>query len=281
MVDYSVKDAVRRLAIEFRQKHNAMDWSANIDQLLKVNGLASEKFSTADHGLVASVVSAVEWLKALAKKKIAQVKAMISIKEEVVFVADDLHEAKIPFAKGHELGHSVIPWHKEILYVCDEFDLAANARAQMEFEANVFSAEVLIPSPLLAAVYENYPTSMETVLLLKEWSGASIEACANQYVGNHPGKIILLVCEFAQSPEGRDLVVKRKAVSNTAARSALGTVAIGQVLDANHALCKAAQQGSIGRSVELTLGMKNSDVVYGGSVLNNSYRVLSLMYAKD
>ena len=130
-------------------------------------------------------------LESTAKK----VKALLSVKEQVILVANDLPEARTPFAKGHELGHSTLAWHRQILYVCDEHDLNWATREQMEWEANLFSAEVLLPGSLVDSVYEAYPTSMETVLLLHEWSGASIETCAIKYVGRHPDECALLVLD--------------------------------------------------------------------------------------
>lgn len=281
MVDYSVKDEVQELAREFRHKRGAMDWSAQIDDLLKEGGLASQQFSVADHGIVGKVISAVEWFKALAEKKIDQIKAMISVKEKVVFVANDLHDAKVPFAKGHELGHNEIPWHKEILYVCDEFDLAPTARAQMEFEANVFSAEVLVPAPLLATVYENFPISMDTVLQLKQWSGASIEVCASKYVESHPGKVALLICKVEQGADGACLRLKRKSLSPSAVKSELCWVAKDQVLNANHVVCQAIKPGNSHRTIDTAIEMKGSGAQYAASIFNTGYTVLVLMFAKE
>lgn len=53
------------------------------------------------------------------------------------------------FTIGHELGHFLLPWHRQSTFNCSADDLKTT-KAGWELEANRFSAELLMPQALLA-----------------------------------------------------------------------------------------------------------------------------------
>ena len=124
MVDYRTEEKVRAAAIEFRKKHNALDFSATVDHLISAHGYQQDEYGPTATGLGGAIKSAVL---RVGKK----VKAIVSVTKQLILLSDDLPSAKHPFAKGHELGHAVLPWHKDVLYVCDEHDLSPATRLQM------------------------------------------------------------------------------------------------------------------------------------------------------
>ncbi len=92
------------------------------------------------------------------------------------------------FTIGHELGHLLIPHHKEATYECSKEDMtrqgtAANARERQEVEANRFSSELLMPKPYfksrLKALGEPELAHVET---LRKECDTSIEVTARRYV---------------------------------------------------------------------------------------------------
>jgi len=52
------------------------------------------------------------------------------------------------FVIAHELGHDIIPWHQDALYLDACTQLLPQARAHFEREANYFAAALLLQSPL-------------------------------------------------------------------------------------------------------------------------------------
>lgn len=268
-MDYSTKGAVQQVAVDLRQRQGAMDWQARIDDLIAGEGLTQDTFTPYGVGRVFGLIrSAIQ-------KTAKKVKAVIAVKEKIILVAHDLHQTKTPFAKGHELGHSALPWHREILYVCDEHDLSPNTRDQMEFEANTFSAEVMLPSPLLDTVYGLYETSMDTPLLLHQWTGASIEMCALRYVERHPDECALLTLDELRDTEGApQLKLSRKCLSPRGARSKLGSLTRGQTFASNHSLYVNSRVSSITTRAGLVVDEQR----YSVSLFNNTYRVLALVH---
>ncbi|MEW6664606.1 MAG: ImmA/IrrE family metallo-endopeptidase [Thermodesulfobacteriota bacterium] len=135
-----------------------MAWGVDLVELIKSEGVQYEEYDLKSETILKKITRGIHWI---AKK----VQAIFVVKERAILVDAGMHRAKKPFAGGHELGHHDIPEHREILYVCSEEDLDWRTRREMEFEANVYGSEILIPSPLLQKIYAEYPVAMETILL--------------------------------------------------------------------------------------------------------------------
>ena len=53
------------------------------------------------------------------------------------------------FTIGHELGHFLLPWHRQTSFNCTSDDISSRANADWEIQANQFSAELLMPRQLV------------------------------------------------------------------------------------------------------------------------------------
>jgi Zn-dependent peptidase ImmA (M78 family) len=266
-IDYSTQGEVQKQAAAFRHKHGAMDWDAKVNDLIERHGYETGTYHKNSPGVLGKLLSGVT-------KKVL---ALVSIKHRLILLSNELPQPKKPFAKGHELGHAVLPWHKEILFACDEHDLSPSARAQLEFEANEFSSEINFPRELLAKVYEQYPMSMDTVLAIRGWTGASIESAANAYAKKHPQKCVLLVLEEKTKDDGsKVLKLQRKVVSERAARDPMSTLTRQQEFKSDHVLF--TQSRSMDQVTQAGLILSNSKKRLRISLLNTSYKVLALAF---
>ncbi|WP_369065018.1 ImmA/IrrE family metallo-endopeptidase [Burkholderia gladioli] len=70
------------------------------------------------------------------------VRGCLFVPDRLVFARDDGYAKRMNFVLAHELGHWLLPWHRDLLYACSEFDLSQAARSQLEREANFFASEV-------------------------------------------------------------------------------------------------------------------------------------------
>lgn len=203
------KERIKLLAQETRLRYDAMEWGVSPQYLIVKEGLAYEEYNLNDESFLKKITNKI--------KEITKViKAAIIIKEQVVLIDTDLHHAKKPFGQSHELGHYIIPEHKEILYVCSEADLNPLVRLEMEYEANIFASELLFPSPLMDSIYYNFPLSMETIIYLSKISSASIHSSAIRYVSACKGECCLLVLEKAQDDDENDGLTLTKQIPSPA-----------------------------------------------------------------
>jgi hypothetical protein len=190
-------DRIRLLAQNTRTKHRAMEWGVPPEYLIKKEGLDYEEYNLNTNGFRAKVTATI-------KNLVKIIKAAIIPRERTILVDVDLHYAKKPFGQSHELGHNTIPEHREILYVCSEYDLNPQTRDEMEFEANVFASELIFPSPLMESIYKNYPLSMDTILQVKDLSKGSIHSAAIKYVAGAHQECCLLLLKRDQDEQGND-----------------------------------------------------------------------------
>jgi Zn-dependent peptidase ImmA (M78 family) len=87
------------------------------------------------------------------------------------------------FTIGHELGHFLLPWHRQIRFDCSSEDLSSKTKATWELEANTFSAELLMPHALLA--HQLSPSAefeLAEVIRVRDAFGTSLESTIRRIV---------------------------------------------------------------------------------------------------
>ena len=73
-----------------------------------------------------------------------KVRGIADLRERVTYVDENTTPTRIRFAKGHELGHQVLPWHRlDPGRFDDDKSLTWEAEKIFDAEANLFSAEVI------------------------------------------------------------------------------------------------------------------------------------------
>ena len=114
--------------------------------------------------------------------------------EGVVFVNQDRPRQRQRFTIGHEVGHFLLPWHRNmkdgsLKFECTAEDMHASrsgkldARTDWEVEANEFSAEILMPRLIFKKhMKRKDEPNLEHVRDLALLFDTSIEATARRYV---------------------------------------------------------------------------------------------------
>lgn len=266
--DSATEKAVRETAIDFRNRHGALSFDAKVDDLLDLGGLSQDEFRIGGLGYGRSLSTVHE-----------KVRAILSVRDNAVLISSDLPQTKRPFAKAHELGHSELEWHREIFYHCDEHDLSPSTRSKLEWEANTFAAEVLLPKPLLDNVFSQCDMTMDTVIWLKSIAGTSIACTAIQLVKHAPDVLALLTLQLRRGEGESTLVLERKSLSRAAVATPLASIEPGQVLPTNHvAMAAVASSQKKVVSHEIVVGSSGAaDARFRATSLWTGYRVLTLV----
>lgn len=69
--------------------------------------------------------------------------------EGAIFFNANRPKPRRRFTIGHELGHFLLPWHRQTSFSCTSEDISSRANADWEIQANQFSAELLMPRQLV------------------------------------------------------------------------------------------------------------------------------------
>lgn len=111
--------------------------------------------------------------------------------EGVIVINSGTRRQRQRFTLGHELGHFLIPRHGHEMK-CSKADLAAksvkgmNSRVVIEAEANLFSAELLMPKRLMTKLSSfNQEPSIEGIKSIAEKFDVSFQAMAVRFADLH------------------------------------------------------------------------------------------------
>lgn len=100
-----------------------------------------------------------------------------------IFYNGTVPRSRQRFTIGHELGHFLLPWHRQTTFECTKEDISGRARKDWEIQANQFSAELLLPKALVKKqLLPLRDPEIAHVLKLSETFGTSVEATARRVV---------------------------------------------------------------------------------------------------
>lgn len=101
--------------------------------------------------------------------------------EGVIFYSTRGPRSRHRFTIGHELGHFLLPWHRQSRFSCTAEDFGTKTNNDWEIEANQFAAELLIPRKLLKPRLLKFrDPELDHVLSLHEEFGTSVTMTAHR-----------------------------------------------------------------------------------------------------
>lgn len=114
---------------------------------------------------------------------------------EAIWVKPDLHPSKRRFVISHEIGHAIIPAHREsFAYVDDASRLPPFARDLFEREANQAAVEILLQGGQAVEEFDSSVPSLRSTCNLADEFGASIVATTRYVVENSRRSVALALC---------------------------------------------------------------------------------------
>jgi len=147
-----------------------------------------------------------------------KIRGIADLRERAVYVSQTATASRIQFAKGHELGHQMLPWHNvNLLYRDDDLSLSSEAQELFDAEANLFAAEVIFQGRRFRSQALDYQPSFDAVFLLADKHGASKHATLRRYVEEHDEPIAMFPywpSEYTLDMEGRPVLRLGKGVGS-------------------------------------------------------------------
>ena len=122
-----------------------------------------------------------------------KIRGIADLRERVTYVDENTTSPRIRFAKGHELGHAVLPWHRlDPGRFDDDKSLSWEAEELFDTEANFFSAEVIFQSTNFTRIVRDYAVGFDSIFHLADMHDASRHATAWRYVEEQDESIALV-----------------------------------------------------------------------------------------
>ncbi len=110
---------------------------------------------------------------------------LLTVDDQSVIIINKLirEEGRARFTCAHEIGHFVLTSHKREGVRCTEDDIAKlDKKKRLEYEANEFASELLIPSKTFREIIDGREPSKELIEELSGRFGTTLTATAWKYV---------------------------------------------------------------------------------------------------
>jgi hypothetical protein len=136
---------------------------------------------------------------------------LVDLRQNLVYLDQDVLPQKQAFLKLHEAGHKVLPWQRDsYLFLDDATTLDPDVRACFEREANYFAASVLFQLNRFDQDVADLPLSLRSALSLVKRYGASAHATIRRFVERNHRSCVLLVLNLPATlqPSGLSFTVK-------------------------------------------------------------------------
>jgi Zn-dependent peptidase ImmA (M78 family) len=119
------------------------------------------------------------------QKKALDLRAALSLNDRLVATQSGLSDKRKRFGIFHEIGHFILPEHRDKLFLDDDATLSWWTKARIEREANEIAAEIMFQGNRFTEEALNAPASVRTVTELAPKYGASYESAMRRYTERH------------------------------------------------------------------------------------------------
>ncbi len=155
----------------------------------------------------------------------AKVVGAFAVRERVIYLDHTQHPSQRRFTHGHELGHCGLLWHDDAYYCDDPSDIDPDTHAELEAEANAFSAELLFNLDTFTDRAHATRLGLAKALQLADVFDTSRHAAIRRYVEASPRACALLVLgQFPVFPGGRLSLKVLRGLESASFRARYGPV---------------------------------------------------------
>jgi hypothetical protein len=122
---------------------------------------------------------------------------VIDVGARIIYIDRAVHAVKQVFLRLHEVGHSVLPWQRDLYCAIEDCEktLSPEVAETFDREANVFASEVLFQLDAFATESADYNFSIKVPMNLSKKYGASVYSAVRQYVSKHHKICVVLVLD--------------------------------------------------------------------------------------
>ena len=166
----------------------------NVRELLKID---REFYTADDPSLAREVISRIRvatvqvylrpTLLADAIRKLS-LKALYLPDQKRILLDESLPEKKHRWNEVHEIGHSLIPWHEDLMFGDNEYTLSQDCREQIETEANFAAGRLLFLRERFTNEVRAFDPSIENVRALHKVFGNTLSTTLYRFVESAGGE---------------------------------------------------------------------------------------------
>ena len=196
--------------------------------------------------------------------KKSSLKALYLPDRKRILLDDKLPKLKHRWNEAHEIGHSIIPWHQEVMLGDNKLTLSQDCQEHVEAEANFAAGRLLFLHDRFSDEAQSLKPSIATIQELKETFGNTISTTLYRFVesvgDNLPivGMITGHPHPSRRSSDFDPLHPCRHFIRSPAFERQFGTITEARLFAAVAGYCGAQRGGPLGED-EVVLADDNGD----------------------
>jgi hypothetical protein len=195
-----------------------------------------------------------------------------------ILIDSELPDAKKRWSEGHEIAHSVIPWHDGYMHGDNRTTLSPGCQERIEAEANYGAGRLLFPARAFGEASLSSPPTMEHIRELADQFGNTITSTLWRYVEGYSGLALGLIGQHPHFPQGDEstvayLVGSRRFLAEFphVSEEELATVLRGY--------CSRRRGGPLGSGQAVLLDANGAPHTFSMNSFGNTHQVLTLGWA--
>lgn len=124
-----------------------------------------------------------------------------------ILIDHTIHHLKKRWSEGHEIAHSVLPWHQEFMFGDDKHTLSPAHHEEIESEANFGCAKLLFPSAHFSAMAADSRPNFKEIGRLASYFGNTITTTLWRYAENARIPAFALISQHPHHPKVGEQIV--------------------------------------------------------------------------
>jgi len=172
------RNVIRAYAVALLRDAGALErFPTDLDALMdfaKLVHAGEIKLTSEEHkGLLKRFGNRLQWA-------LTQVQGLITFSSNEIWLAPDLHPNRRRFVHAHEIGHHILPVHRDLAYLDNWQTMSPDLRDVCEREANEAAIELLAQGDKLRVIADDSRFGTETVATLSGAADISLQATARR-----------------------------------------------------------------------------------------------------
>ncbi len=218
------------------------------------------------------------------RRALSKVIGIFDAVSRFVIVDRTIHIAKQIFVKLHEVGHSVMPWQRDLYHIVETSDQCIKPETAKLFdrEANVFAKEVLFQNDGFSKEAATQDFELDTAVQLSKKFGASIHASIWEFAASNPRACIVLVTSKPVYADGVGFRARlQQAITSPSFESQFGQLQWPRVFTPSDSIGALLPVGPCEGSDKITISLRdmNGDCFECiAESFSNTYSVFVLIY---
>jgi len=173
------------------------------------------------------------------RRAVGKVLGLFDAAARLIFIDRSLLQVRQNFIRLHELGHSQMPWQRDLYAVIEDSknSLDPDLADLFDRQANVFASEVLFQLDGFSKAAEEKEFGLSTPIALSKRYGASIYSSIRRYVKHNNRVCTVIVLNMPEFESGLGFSSSvRRIISSSTFEEQFGIMNWGETITPNHLL---------------------------------------------